>query len=376
MNPCALFIRRPVATSLLAIAILLVGMVGFRFLPLSALPEVDYPTIQVQAFYPGASPDVMATSVTAVLERNFGQMPGLREMTSVSSGGQSVVTLQFDLSLSLDIAEQQVQAAINQGSSLLPALPQPPIYRKVNPADAPVMTLALHSSTMPITQVQEIADTRIAQKISQLPGVGVVSMPGAPRPAIRVQANLQQLSAHGLNIDDLRTTISTNNSNAAQGQFDEGSQSYTINANDQVRTADEYRRIVVTSKTGAPVYLSDVADVIESAENNRLGSWAGLTGGRGTIPAVLINVQRQPLANVIGVVDAIKELVPQIRADLPPSLSLDILTDRTDAIRASVEDTEVELVLAVVLVVLAVALAAIVALVAALESLLLLQVHQ
>ena len=352
MNPCALFIRRPVATSLLAIAILLVGMVGFRFLPLSALPEVDYPTIQVQAFYPGASPDVMATSVTAVLERNFGQMPGLREMTSVSSGGQSVVTLQFDLSLSLDIAEQQVQAAINQGSSLLPALPQPPIYRKVNPADAPVMTLALHSSTMPITQVQEIADTRIAQKISQLPGVGVVSMPGAPRPAIRVQANLQQLSAHGLNIDDLRTTISNNNSNAAKGQFDEGSQSYTINANDQLRTADEYRRIVVTYKNGAPVYLSDVADVIESAENNRLGSWAGLTGGRGTIPAVLINVQRQPLANVIGVVDAIKELVPQIRADLPPSLSLDILTDRTDAIRASVEDTEVELVLAVVLVVL------------------------
>ena len=193
MNPCAPFIQRPVATSLLAIAILLVGLTGFRYLPLSALPEVDYPTIQVQAFYPGASPDVMATSVTAVLERNFGQMPGLKEMTSVSSGGQSIVTLQFDLTLSLDIAEQQVQAAINQGGTLLPALPQPPIYRKVNPADAPVITLALHSKTMPLTEVQNIADTRIAQKISQLPGVGVVSMPGAPRPAVRVQANLQQL---------------------------------------------------------------------------------------------------------------------------------------------------------------------------------------
>jgi multidrug efflux pump len=352
MNPCAPFIRRPVATSLLAFAILLVGLTGFRYLPLSALPEVDYPTIQVQAFYPGASPDVMATSVTAVLERNFGQMPGLREMTSVSSGGQSIVTLQFDLSLSLDIAEQQVQAAINQGGTLLPALPQPPIYRKVNPADAPVITLALHSTTMPLTEVQDIADTRIAQKISQLPGVGVVSMPGAPRPAVRVQANLQQLSAYGLNIDDLRTTISNNNSNAAKGTFDGATQSYTINANDQLRTVDEYRRIIVTYKNGAPVYLADVADVVESAENNKLGSWAGLTGGRGTIPAVLVAVQRQPLANVIGVVDAIQELVPQMRAGLPGSISLDVLTDRTEPIRASVHDTQVELVLAVLLVVL------------------------
>lgn len=353
MNPCAPFIRRPVATSLLAIAILLVGLTGFRYLPLSALPEVDYPTIQVQAFYPGASPDVMATSVTAVLERNFGQMPGLREMTSVSSGGQSIVTLQFALSLSLDVAEQQVQAAINQGGSLLPALPQPPIYRKVNPADAPVITLALYSSTLPLTEVQDIADNRIAQKISQLNGVGVVSMPGAPRPAVRVQANLQQLSAYGLNIDDLRTTISNNNSNAAKGQFDGATQSYTINANDQLRTADEYRRIIVTYKNGAPVFLSDVAQVIESAENNRLGSWAGLASGQQrTIPAVLINVQRQPLANVIGVVDAIKDLLPQMRAGLPGSMSLEVLTDRTDAIRASVHDTQVELILAVILVVL------------------------
>lgn len=352
MNPCAPFIRRPVATSLLAIAILLMGLTGFRYLPLSALPEVDYPTIQVSAFYPGASPEVMATSVTAVLERNFGQMPGLREMTSVSSGGQSIVTLQFELSLSLDIAEQQVQAAINQGGTLLPALPQPPIYRKVNPADAPVITLALYSSTLPLTEVQDIADNRIAQKISQLNGVGVVSMPGAPRPAVRVQANLQQLSAYGLNIDDLRTTISNNNQNAAKGQFDGAGQSYTINANDQLRTAEEYRRIVVTYKNGAPVFLSDVAQVIESAENNRLGSWAGLPGGVGTIPAVLINVQRQPLANVIGVVDGIKDLVPQMRASLPASMSLEILTDRTDAIRASVHDTQIELILAVILVVL------------------------
>ena len=353
MNPSAPFIKRPVATSLLMIAILLVGLVGFSSLPLSALPEVDYPTIQVQAFYPGASPDVMATSVTTVLERNFGQMPGLKEMSSVSSGGQSVVTLQFDLSLSLDIAEQQVQAAINQGSNLLPqGLPQPPIYRKVNPADAPVITLALHSTTMPITAIQEFADTRIAQKISQLNGVGVVSMPGAPRPAVRVQANLQQLAAYGLNIDDLRTTITNNNSNAAKGTFDGGSQSYTINANDQLQTAAEYRKIIVTYKNGAPVYLSDVATIADGAENNKLGSWAGLPGGRGTIPAILINVQRQPSANVIEVVDSIKDLVPMMRANLPGSMTLDILTDRTEPIRASVEDVEFELCLAVILVVL------------------------
>ena len=353
MNPSAPFIKRPVATSLLMIAILLVGLVGFGSLPLSALPEVDYPTIQVQAFYPGASPDVMSTSVTTVLERNFGQMPGLKEMSSVSSGGQSVVTLQFDLTLSLDIAEQQVQAAINQGANLLPqGLPQPPIYRKVNPADAPVITLALHSTTMPITAIQEFADTRIAQKISQLNGVGVVSMPGAPRPAVRVQANLQQLAAYGLNIDDLRTTINNNNSNAAKGTFDGGSQSYTINANDQLQTADEYKQIIVTYKNGAPVYLSDVASITNGAENNKLGSWAGLPGGRGTIASILINVQRQPAANVIAVVDSIKDLVPMIRANLPGSMTLDVLTDRTEPIRASVEDVEFELCLAVALVVL------------------------
>jgi multidrug efflux pump len=335
------------------IAILLVGLVGFSSLPLSALPEVDYPTIQVQAFYPGASPDVMATSVTTVLERNFGQMPGLKEMSSVSSGGSSIITLQFDLSLSLDIAEQQVQAQINQGANLLPqGLPQPPIYRKVNPADAPVITLALHSTSMPVTKIQEFADTRIAQKISQLTGVGVVSMPGAPRPAVRVQANLQQLAAYGLNIDDLRTTISNNNSNAAKGTFDGGSQSYTINANDQLQTSDEYKRIIVTYKNGAPVYLSDVAEVVDGAENNKLGSWAGLPGKADTTPAILINVQRQPAANVIAVVDSVKDLVPMMRANLPGSMTLDVLTDRTEPIRASVEDVEFELCLAVVLVVL------------------------
>ncbi|MBV9551028.1 MAG: efflux RND transporter permease subunit [Alphaproteobacteria bacterium] len=352
MNPCAPFIKRPVATSLLMIAILLVGLVGFSSLPLSALPEVDYPTIQVQTFYPGASPDVMATSVTAVLERNFGQMPGLKEMTSVSSGGQSVLTLQFALTLSLDIAEQEVQAAIAQSNQLPSGLPQPPIYRKVNPADAPVITLALHSTTLPVIKIQEIADTRIASRISQLDGVGVVSMPGAPRPAVRVQANLQQLAAYGLNIDDLRTTINNNNSNAAKGTFDGGTQSYTINANDQLQSADEYKKIIVTYKNGAPVYLSDVADINEGAENNKLGSWAGLPGERGTIPAVLINVQRQPSANVIAVVQQIKDLVPMMRSNLPASMTLDILTDRTASITASVEDVEFELCLAVALVVL------------------------
>ncbi len=352
MNPCAPFIKRPVATSLLMIAILLVGLVGFSALPLSALPEVDYPTIQVQTFYPGASPDVMATSVTAVLERNFGQMPGLKEMSSVSSGGQSVLTLQFALTLSLDIAEQEVQAAIAQSNQLPSGLPQPPIYRKVNPADAPVITLALHSTTLPVTKIQEIADTRIASRISQLDGVGVVSMPGAPRPAIRVQANAQQMAAYGLAISDLTTTINNNNSNAAKGTFDGASQSYTINANDQLQSPDDYKKIIVTYKNGAPVYLSDVASIAEGAENNKLASWAGLPGGRGTIPAVLINVQRQPSANVISVVQQIKDLVPMMRANLPGSMSLDILTDRTASIEASVEDVEFELCLAVALVVL------------------------
>ena len=312
------------------IAILLVGLFGYKFLPLSALPEVDYPTIQVQTFLPGASPEVMTTSVTAPLEKQFGQMPGLKEMSSVSAAGSSVITLQFDLSLNLDIAEQEVQAAINAGSNLLPqTLPAPPIYAKVNPADAPVITLAVSSSSLPITTVEDLADTRIAQKISQLPNVGLVSISGGQRPAVRVQANLQKLAALGLNIDDLRTTIANNNSNSPKGQFDGAAQQYTINANDQLQDAEAYKNIVVAYKNGAPVFLRDVANVVEGAQNTKLSSWANKT------PAVLINVQRQPGANVIALVDSIKELLPQIKAGLPASVDVKTLTDRTDTIRAA-----------------------------------------
>ncbi|HEX4026195.1 MAG TPA: MdtB/MuxB family multidrug efflux RND transporter permease subunit [Rhizomicrobium sp.] len=347
-NISAPFIQRPVATSLLMIAILLVGLSGYKFLPLSALPEVDYPTIQVQTFLPGGSPDVMTTSVTAPLEKQFGQMPGLKEMSSISSAGSSVITLQFDLTLSLDIAEQEVQAAINASNQLLPnsLLPAPPIYAKVNPADAPVITLAVSSTSLPITTVEDLADSRIAQKISQLPGVGLVSISGGQRPAVRVQANLQKLAALGLNIDDLRTTINNNNSNAPKGSFDGAAQSYTINANDQLQSAEAYKNIVVAYKNGAPVFLRDVANVVQGAQNTKLSSWANKT------PAVLINVQRQPGANVIQVVDSIKELLPQIKAGLPASVDVKTLTDRTDTIRASVSDVEFELILAVILVVL------------------------
>ena len=347
MNPSAPFIQRPVATSLLMIAIMLLGLMGFGYLPLSALPEVDYPTIQVQTFLPGASPDVMTTSVTAPLERQFGQMPGLKQMSSISSGGASIITLQFDLSLSLDIAEQEVQAAINAGGNLLPpTLPAPPIYAKVNPADAPVLTLAISSKALPLTQVEDIADTRIAQKISQLAGVGLVSINGGQRPAVRVRANIQALAAYGLNIDDLRTTISNANSNAPKGSFDGASRSYTIDANDQIKSADEYKNIIIAYKNGAPVRLSDVASVEQSAENTALSSWMNTT------PSILLNVQRQPGANVISVVDSIKALLPEIKLGLPASVDVDILTDRTNTIRASVSDVEFELTLAVILVVL------------------------
>ena len=346
-NPSAPFIQRPVATTLFMIAILLVGLTGYKFLPLSALPQVDYPTIQVQTFLPGGSPEVMTTSVTAPLERQFGQMPGLKEMSSVSSAGSSVVTLQFDLSLSLDIAEQQVQAAINAASNLLPAsLPAPPIYAKVNPADAPVITLAVSSRSLPITQIVDLSETRIAQKISQLSGVGLVSISGGQRPAVRVQANLQKLAALGLNIDDLRTTISNNNSNSPKGSFDGAFQSYTINSNDQLQSVEDYSDIVVAFRNGAPVYLRDVANVVDGAQNDKLASWADNT------PAVLINVQRQPGANVIAVVDSIKELLPSIKAGLPASVDIRTLTDRTETIRSSVADVQFELMLAVVLVVL------------------------
>ncbi len=347
MNPSAPFIVRPAATSLLMIAILLVGIVGYSYLPLSALPEVDYPTIQVQTFLPGASPEVMTSSVTAPLEKQFGQMPGLTQMSSVSSAGASVITLQFDLSLNLDIAEQEVQAAINAGGNLLPqSLPAPPVYAKVNPADAPILTLAIGSKSMPLTQVQELADTRIAQKISQLSGVGLVSLAGGQKPAVRVQANLQALASYGLNIDDLRTTISNANSNAPKGSFDGATQSYAIDANDQLQNVEDYKAIVIAYRNGAPVHLSDVATVVESAENVALLSWMNKA------PAILLNVQRQPGANVIAVVDSIKAMLPQIEAGLPAGIDVTVLTDRTTTIRASVADVEFELGLAVVLVVL------------------------
>ncbi len=305
MNFSRLFILRPVATSLLMVAVLLAGYLGYRQLPLSALPEVDYPTIQVVTLYPGASPDVITSGVTAPLERQFGQMPGLKQMSSSSSGGASVITLQFDLSLSLDIAEQEVQAAINAGGNLLPTdLPSPPIYSKVNPADAPILTLGITSKTMPMTQVQSLVDTRVAQKISQLPGVGLVTLSGGQRPAVRIQANPKALAAAGLNLDDIRNAIAAANVNQAKGSFDGPTRAYTIDANDQLRSAAEYKSIIIAYKGGAPVYLADVADVIEDAENAKLAAWMNDT------PAIILNIQRQPGANVIEVVDRVKQLLP------------------------------------------------------------------
>jgi len=347
MNPSQPFILRPVATSLLMVAIMLVGIVAYQFLPLSALPEVDYPTIQVQTFYPGASPDVMTSSVTAPLERQFGQMPSLNQMSSSSSAGASVITLQFGLELSLDIAEQEVQAAINAAGNLLPSdLPAPPIYAKVNPADAPILTLALTSKTLPLPRVEDLADTRLAQKLSQLPGVGLVSISGGQRPALRVQANPRALAAYGLNLDDLRTTISNANVNTPKGNFDGPTRAYTINANDQLQSAGAYRDLIIAYKNGAPVHLSDVAQVQDSAENTKLAAWLN------NVPAVILNVQRQPGANVIAVVDSIKGLLPQLQGALPAAIDIAVLTDRTVTIRASVRDVEIELALAVVLVVL------------------------
>src|SRR5271157_5377512 len=347
MSPSRIFILRPVATTLLMAAIMLVGIFAYRFLPLSALPEVDYPTIQVQTFYPGASPDVMTSSVTAPLEVQFGQMPGLNQMSSTSSAGASVITLQFSLDLTLDVAEQEVQAAINAAGNLLPSdLPAPPIYAKVNPADAPILTLALTSKTLPMPQVEDMADTRLAQKISQLPGVGLVSISGGQRPAVRVQADLRELAAYGLNIDDLRTTIANANVNTPKGNFDGPSRAHTINANDQLRNADDYKSLIVAYKNNNPVRLSDVAEVREDAENVKLAAW------KDTTPAVILNIQRQPGANVIAVVDGIKALLPQLQAALPSAIDVAVLSDRTVTIRASVEDVEFELMLAVVLVVL------------------------
>jgi len=347
VNPSRPFILRPVATSLLMVAILLAGAVAFRFLSLSALPQVDYPTIQVQTFYPGASPEVITASITGPLERQFGQMPGLNQMSSVSSAGASVLTLQFNLDLDLDIAEQEVQAAINAASNLLPSdLPAPPVYAKVNPADAPILTLAVMSKTLPLTHVQDLADTRLAQKISQLPGVGLVSISGGQRPAVRIQANIEALAAYGLNIDDLRTTINNANVNIPKGSFDGPMRAYAINANDQIKSGEEYGNIVIAYKNGAPVRLRDVATVIDGAENTKLGAWMNTT------PAIILNIQRQPGANVISVVDTIKDLLPELKTSLPSAIDIEVLTDRTTTIRASVRDVEIELVLSVALVVL------------------------
>src|ERR1700683_3424134 len=347
MNPSRLFILRPVATSLLMLAIMLSGILAFQFLPLSALPEVDYPTIQLQTFYPGASPDVMTSSVTAPLEVQLGQMPSLNQMSSVSSSGASVITLQFNLNISLDIAEQEVQAAINAAGNLLPSdLPAPPIYAKVNPADAPILTLGLTSKTMPLTQVEDFVDTRLAQKLSQLPGVGLLSISGGQRPAVRIRADIRKLAAYGLNIDDLRTTLGNANINTPKGNFDGSMRAYTINANDQIRNASDYSSLIVAYKNGSPVRLSDVGDVIDGAQNDKLGAWMN------DIPAVILNIQRQPGANVIAVVDGIKALLPQLQATLPAAIDLNILTDRTVTIRSSVHDVEFELSLAVILVVL------------------------
>jgi multidrug efflux pump len=346
MSPSRPFILRPIATSLLMAGLLLAGAVAFRQLPVSALPEVDYPTIQVVTFYPGASPDVMASAVTAPLERQFGQVPGLNQMTSNSSDGSSVITLQFVLDLDIDIAEQQVQAAINGAGSFLPRdLPNPPIYSKINPADTPVLTLALTSKTLPLSQVQDLADTRLAQKISQLPGVGLVSISGGQKPAVRIQANPAALSSYGLTLEDVRTAVAQANVNQAKGTFDGARQSYSIAANDQLLSSDQYRPLIIAYKNGAAVHLSDVASVIDDAENVKQAAWMN------EVPAVILNIQRQPGANIIGVVDRIKELLPQLRAGLPTAVQVAILTDRTTTIRASVRDVEFELMLTIALVV-------------------------
>ncbi|MBW8904186.1 MAG: MdtB/MuxB family multidrug efflux RND transporter permease subunit, partial [Betaproteobacteria bacterium] len=346
MNPSRLFILRPVATSLFMVAVLLAGFVAYRQLPISALPQVDYPTIQVFTFYPGASPDVMASSVTAPLETQFGQMPGLKQMLSTSSGGASVITLQFDLAVPLDAAEQSVQAAINAGSNLLPQdLPAPPVYSKVNPADAPIITLGLSSRTMSLPDIQNLADTRLAQKLSQVAGVGLVTLSGGQRPAVRVQANPNALAANNLGLEDVRTAITASNVKRAKGSLDGPARAYTIDANDQLTSAAQYKSIVVAYRNGAPVFLSDVADVVDSAENLRLAAWMN------EVPAIILNIQRQPGANVIDVVDRIKRQLPQLQASLPAALDVAVLTDRTVTIRASVHDVQIELLLAVALVV-------------------------
>jgi multidrug efflux pump len=346
LNPSRPFILRPVATSLLMVAILLAGFVSYEQLPVSALPEVDYPIIQVLTFYPGAGPEVMSSSVTAPLERQFGQMPGLKQMTSVSSGGGSVITLEFNLDENIDVAEQEVQAAINAANSFLPTdLPNPPVYSKVNPADAPIMTLALTSDILPLDKVEDAADTNLAQKISQVTGVGLVSIAGGQKPSVRVQANPAQLASYGLSLEDLRTALGAANVDQAKGTLNGSRQSYTVGANDQLLSSAEYRPIIIAYRNGAAVRTSDVATVVDAAENSQQAAWMNQH------PAVILNIQRQPGANIIAVVDRIKALLPQLKTSLPASVQVQILNDRTSVIRASVDDVEFSLVLTIGLVV-------------------------
>ena len=346
MNPSRLFIERPVATTLLMVSVLLAGAVAYRLLPVSALPQVDYPTIQVTTLYPGAGPEVMTSGVTAPLERQFGQMPGLTQMYSISSGGSSVITLRFTLGLSLDVAEQSVQAAMNAAANLLPTdLPNPPIYNKVNPADAPIMTLALTSKTLPLIKVQDAADTRLAPKLSQIAGVGLVSLSGGMRPAVRIRANPVALSSRGLSTEDLRTAIASGNVNQPKGGLDSPTRSTTLDANDQLLTIDDYRNLVIAWRNGSPVRVRDVAEVVDDAENLRLAAWAN------TQPAVIVSVQRQPGANVIQVADRIKALLPKLSESMPSAVDIELLTDRTTTIRGSVADVQKELLISVGLVI-------------------------
>jgi len=346
MSPSRIFILRPVATTLLMAAVMLAGFVAYGQLPVSALPQVDYPTIQVLTFYPGAGPSVIVSSVTAPLERQFGQVPGLKQMTSTSTFGASLITLQFDLEQNIDVAEQQVQAAINAGGTFLPTdLPNPPIYSKVNPADAPILTLALSCETMPLQKVEDLADTTLAQKISQLPGVGLVTISGGQKPAVRVQANPATLASYGLSLEDLRIALANANQDQAKGNIDGPRQAFTIGANDQIFSSVQYKPIIVGYKNGAPVRVADVANVIDGVENTSQAAWFNDT------PAVILNIQRQPGANIINVVDRIEALLPTLQASLPPAVQVSILTDRTTTIRASVKDVQFELMLTVALVV-------------------------
>ena len=350
MNPSRLFILRPVATSLTMVAVVLAGVMGYLGLSVSALPEVDYPTIEITTLYPGASPDVMTSAITAPLERQFGQVPGLLQMSSTSSGGASVITLKFTLDLTLDVAEQEVQAAINAAGSFLPTdLPMPPVYAKVNPADAPILTLAVTSATLPLPAVEDYVDTRLAQKLSEVSGVGLVSIGGGQRPAVRVQINPVALAASGLTLEDVRTAVGNQNVNQAKGSFDGSIQASTLDANDQLRTADEYRKLVLAYKNGSAIRLTDVGQVIDDAENTKLAAWASINGK--TTPAVILNVQRQPGSNVIQTVNRTLALLPQLQAGLPGALQVTVLADRTTTIRASVHDVEFELGLSIALVV-------------------------